>query len=242
MSNETFPFRTAKEISIGFARLLCVRITYVGELGYELHIPSEFANHVYERVVNDGEEFGVVHAGLKALNSLRLEKGYKDYGHDIDNTDNLLDVGLSFTVDLKKKSGFIGKEKYLEQKQLQKENNGLKKRLVHVLLNDPEPLIYHAEVIWRNGIRVGDVRAASYGHTLKGAVGLGMIEIKNSVENVNNNSNSNYNNNNSSGSNEVIDKKYIEEGLWEVEIANKKYTAKVSLNSFYDPSNEKIKL
>ena len=102
LSNKAFPFRTAREIDIGFARVLCVRITYVGELGYELYIPTEHANHVYDRLVAAGPGFGLRHAGLKALASLRMEKGYRDYGHDIDNTDNAFETGLGFFVDLTK--------------------------------------------------------------------------------------------------------------------------------------------
>ena len=93
LSNEAFPFRTAREIDIGFARALCVRITYLGELGYELYIPTEQATHVYDRLVEAGKPFGLRHAGLKALASLRMEKGYRDYGHDIDNTDTALEGG-----------------------------------------------------------------------------------------------------------------------------------------------------
>jgi glycine cleavage system aminomethyltransferase T/glycine/D-amino acid oxidase-like deaminating enzyme len=95
MSNEAFPFRTAKEVDIGFAKVMCARITYLGELGYELHIPSEHALHVYERIVENGDKVGLVHAGLKALASLRMEKAYRDYGHDMDNTDTLLEVSLN---------------------------------------------------------------------------------------------------------------------------------------------------
>ena len=102
LSNEAFPFRAAREIDIGFARVLCVRITYLGELGYELYIPTEQAMHVYDRLVAAGPAFGLRHAGLKALASLRMEKGYRDYGHDIDNTDSVLEAGLGFAVDLKK--------------------------------------------------------------------------------------------------------------------------------------------
>ncbi len=109
LSNEAYPFRTAKEIAIGYARCVCARITYLGELGYELHIPAEHALHVYELVVETGKKFGLVHAGLKALASLRMEKAYKDYGHDMDNTDTLLEVGLGFTADFDKPHGFIGK-------------------------------------------------------------------------------------------------------------------------------------
>jgi glycine cleavage system aminomethyltransferase T len=92
VGNEALPFRGVRDIDIGFARVTCVRITYVGELGYELYVPSEFALHVYERIVAAGEKHGLVHAGLKALGSLRMEKAYKDYGHDMDNTDTLMEV------------------------------------------------------------------------------------------------------------------------------------------------------
>ena len=100
MSNDAFPFRTAKEIDIGFAKVLCARITYLGELGYELHIPTEHALHVYERIVEKGSSVGLVHAGLKALASLRMEKAYRDYGHDMDNTDTLLEVHIYISCDI----------------------------------------------------------------------------------------------------------------------------------------------
>ncbi|MBL8911546.1 MAG: GcvT family protein [Archangium sp.] len=215
LSNEAFPFRTAREIDIGFARVLCVRITYLGELGYELYIPSEQAVHVYDRLVQAGAAFDLKHAGLKALASCRMEKGYRDYGHDIDNTDSVLEAGLGFAVDLKKPDGFIGKDAVLRKK-----NEGpLKRRIVQVLVKDPQPLLFHAEPIWRNGKRVGYVRAGSYGHTLGGAVGLAMIE----------------------GGAEVVDSKFLESGTWEVEIADKKWPAVASMKPLYDPTNEKIK-
>ena len=115
LSNEAFPFRAAKEIDLGFARVLCVRITYLGELGYELYIPAEQATSVYDLIIEAGKDFGLKHAGLKALASLRMEKGYRDYGHDIDNTDNPLETGLGCRG-LNKPHGFIGKEALAEVK------------------------------------------------------------------------------------------------------------------------------
>ena len=106
----------AREIDIGFARALCIRITYLGELGYELYIPAEQATHVYDRLVEAGREVDLVHAGLKALASLRMEKGYRDYGHDIDNTDSVLEAGLGFAVDLDKPGGFLGRDAVLAKK------------------------------------------------------------------------------------------------------------------------------
>jgi len=192
-----------------------VRITYLGELGYELYIPTEQAMHVYERIVEAGAHFGLRHAGLKALASLRMEKGYRDYGHDIDNTDTVLEAGLGFAVDLKKAGGFLGKEAVLAQK-----NAGpLRKRLVQFLLKDPEPLLFHAEPIWRDGKALGYIRAASYGHTLGGAVGLAMIEAG-----------------------EPIDQKFLDAGHWEIDVAGTRVPATASLKPLYDAANQRIKM
>jgi len=214
LSNEAFPFRTAREIDLGFARALCVRITYLGELGYELYVPTEQSVHVYERLTEAGEKFGLRHAGLKALASLRMEKGYRDYGHDIDNTDSVLEAGLGFAVDLKKPDGFLGKEAVLAKKA----EGPLKRRIVQVLVKDPQPLMFHAEVVRRDDKPVGYIRAASYGFTLGGAVGLMMLE-----------------------GGKPIDAAYLEQGKWDVEIAGKRYPAMVSMRPLYDPDNKKIK-
>ncbi len=199
LSNEAFPFRTAREIDIGFARVQCNRITYVGELGYELNIPAEQAVYVYDRVVEAGANFGLRHAGLRALGSLRMEKGYRDYGHDIDNTDDAYETGLGFVVDLSKPD-FIGKAYCVEKKA---QGPAYNRRLLQVLVSDPEPLLYHAEVVYRNNKAVGYIRAASYGHTLGGAVGLAMIEAG-----------------------EPINKAYLQEGEWQIDIAGTRYPAR----------------
>jgi len=218
LSNEAFPFRHAREIDIGFARVLCIRITYLGELGYELYIPAEQTTHVYDRLVAAGVRFGLVHAGLKALASLRMEKGYRDYGHDIDNTDSVLEAGLGFAVDLKKPGGFLGKEAVVALKAA----GPLPQRLLQILVKDPEPLMFHAEIVHRNGAPVGYIRAASYGHTLGGAVGLAMIAAPADAP-------------------KGIDQAWIDSGTWEVDIAGKKYPAIASLRPLYDPENKKIK-
>ena len=214
LSNAAFPFRTAREIDIGCARVLCIRITYVGELGYELYIPAEQATYVYDRLLEAGREFGMVHAGLQALASLRMEKGYRDYGHDIDNTDGPYEAGLGFALDLKKPGGFVGKEAVLAQKA----TGPATRRLVQVLVKDPEPLMFHAEVVRRDGVPVGYVRAASYGHSLGGAIGLVMIEAK-----------------------VPLDEAYLTSGRWEVDIAGKLYPASVSAKPLYDPEMKRIK-
>lgn len=214
LSNGAFPFRTARDIDIGFARVLCLRITYLGELGYELYVPAEQALPVYDRLVEAGAAFGLRHAGLKALASLRMEKGYRDYGHDIDNTDSVLEVGLGFAVDLRKPAGFIGRDAVLAKKGA----GALTRRLVQVQLRDPAPLMFHAEVVWRDGVAVGYVRAASYGHTLGGAVGLAMIDAG-----------------------VPLDQQWIDAGRWEVEVADKRYAAIASIAPLYDPRNVRIR-
>ena len=155
--------------------------------------------------------------GLQALGSLRMEKGYRDYGHDLDNLDTLLEAGLGFTADYEKPGGFVGIEPTRAQKA--RGMAALPRRLVQVVLDDPAPLMYHGEVVYRDGAIVGDVRAASYGHTLGGAVGLSMIE----------------------GVDEPITPAWLREGTWEVDVAGVRYPARASLRPLYDPKNEKIK-
>jgi glycine cleavage system aminomethyltransferase T/glycine/D-amino acid oxidase-like deaminating enzyme len=215
VSNEAFPYRAAAHIPIGFARVLCIRITYLGELGYELYIPAEQAQHVYDVLTEAGRAHGLRHAGLKALASLRMEKGYRDYGHDIDNTDTVLEAGLGFAVALGKPGGFIGRDAVLAQR----ERGPLTRRLLQVLVTDPEPLLFHGEIVLRDGRPLGYIRSASYGFTLGGAVGLAMIDAG-----------------------EPVCQAYLDDGQWAVRIADRTYPAMVSLRPLYDPGNERIRM
>jgi 4-methylaminobutanoate oxidase (formaldehyde-forming) len=213
MSNEAFPYLTAQEIDIAYALVRALRVTYVGELGWELYVPSEFTLHVFDALIEAGKDLGLRHAGFQALNTLRIEKGYRDYGHDIDNTDTPLEVGLGFFVDFDKPGGFIGKEALLKQKE-----EGVKSLLVHFLLEDPEPLLYGSEPIYRDGIFVGDLGGGGYGHTLGAAVGLGNVENE-----------------------EGVDADFIKSGSYEIEVSGKRYKAKASLRPFYDPRGKKVR-
>ncbi len=212
VSGDAFPFRAAAEIDVGFARVLCVRITYVGELGYELYVPASQAGHVYDRLVAAGGAVGLRHAGLRALGSLRLEKGYRDYGHDIDNTDTPYEAGLGMFVDLDR--AFVGRDAAAAQRAA----GPPRRRLAQVLLTDPEPLMFHGEVVYRDGAAAGYVRAASYGFTLGGAIGLAMIEAG-----------------------EPVTGAYVAAGSWEVDVAGTRHPAQVSLRPLYDPGMERVR-
>nr|MBA2768754.1 aminomethyl transferase family protein [Sporichthyaceae bacterium] len=212
LSNDGFPFRAARWIDIGFARALCTRITYVGELGYELYVPAEQAVHVYDRVVGAGAATGLVHAGLRALGSLRMEKGYRDYGHDVDNTDSVLEAGLGFAVDLS--HDFLGRDAVVTGRAAGPPT----RRLVQVRLTDPAPLLWHAEPVLRDGKPVGYLRAASYGHTIGGAVGLAMVD-----------------------GGEPVDAAWLDAANWEVDVAGRLWPARASLKPFYDPSMARVR-
>jgi len=213
MSNEAFPFLTLQEIDIGYALVLALRVSYVGELGWELYIPTEFSLHVFDALVEVGKDVGLVFAGLQALETLRLEKAYRDYGNDVDNLDTPLEVGLSRFVDFDKPGGFIGKEALLRHKEA-----GVKHRLVQFLLEDPEPLLYFNEIIHRDGEPVGRILAGRYGHTLGASVGLGYVENE-----------------------EGVTAEYVKSGTYEIQVAGVRYPARASLRPMYDPIGIRIR-
>ena len=213
LSNEAFPFATSKEIELGYTFVRASRITYVGELGWELYIQTEYAQSIFDLMVEKGQKYGLKLAGFHALNSLRMEKGYRHWGHDITDEDNLLQGGLSFTADLTKEGGFIGKDALMQQKE-----QGVKRRLVQFLFQSPDPMSYYNEPIYRNGDRVGFTTSGMFGHTLGACVAMGYVSHD-----------------------EVINKGWIESGKFEIEIACKKFPVKASLRGFYDLQNKKIR-
>jgi 4-methylaminobutanoate oxidase (formaldehyde-forming) len=213
--SEAFPYLAAREIEIGYARALAVRITYLGELGYELYVPTEQAAHVYERILEAGAAHGLRHAGLQALSSLRMEKAYRDWGHDLDNLDTPFEAGLGFAVKLAKPGGFIGREALARQKQ----EGPPRRRLLQFQLLDPGPYLHRGEVVWRDGERVGYLRVGAYGHTLGSAVGLGMVEAQ-----------------------EPVTPAYVDSSRWEIEIAGQRFAARASLRPLYDPLLERVRV
>ena len=198
---------------MGYAKVRASRITYVGELGWEIYIPTEFALSVYDLIIEKGKAFNLKHAGYHALNSLRMEKGYRHWSHDITIDDTPIEAGLGFAVSFKKKGGFIGMDALLKQKE-----KGVKKRLVQFILEDPEALLYHNEPIWRDGVIVGYITSGMFGHTIGRSIGMGYV-------------------NNEDGATPD----FVKSGNYEIEIACKRYAAQASLQPSYDPKNERIR-
>ncbi|RDB43206.1 FAD-dependent oxidoreductase [Halomonas sp. DQ26W] len=213
LTNHAFPFGTSKEIELGYARVRASRITYVGELGWELYIPTEFAPDVFDRIVAAGKTFDLKLCGYHALNSLRIEKGYRHFGHDIAEEDSPLEAGLSFAVAFNKPGGFIGREA-LQQQQAE----GVKKRMVLFRFLDPEATSYHEEPIYRDGVIVGRTTSGMYGHYVGGNVAMGYVEHADGVT-----------------------PEWIKEGDYEIEIAMRRHKVEASLRAFHDPGMTRVK-
>jgi glycine cleavage system aminomethyltransferase T/glycine/D-amino acid oxidase-like deaminating enzyme len=171
LSNEAFPYLSARQIHVGYAPVLAGRVTYLGELGWELHVPTEYASGVYDDLRAAGADLGFRPVGLAAMNSLRLEKGYRDMGIDIDNTDTPLAAGLAFTISWDKAGGFVGREALLAAK----EQGPPPDRVVSLVVDDADIELFGNEPLLHNGSWVGYVRAAAFGHTIGGPVGLAQV-------------------------------------------------------------------
>jgi glycine cleavage system T protein len=213
LTNGAFPFATSREIWLASARVRATRITYVGELGWELYVPTEFAGGVYDAIVETGADFGLRHAGYHAMDSLRIEKAYRAWGHDLGSEDTPLEAGLDFAVRFEKPVAFIGRDALLAQRE-----TPLRRRLVVFTLDDPEPLLYHDEPIWRDGALVGRMTSAAYGHTIGRAIGLGFVEAADGVSDA-----------------------FVEAGRWEIEIACERVPARASLTPPYDPKSVRVR-
>jgi len=177
LSNEAFPYLTAQQIHVGYAPVLAVRVTYVGELGWELHVPAEYALGVYDDLMAAGGDLGFRPVGLSAMSGLRLEKGYRDMGVDIDNTDNPLQAGLGFAVAWDKPGGFTGRAALLKARAGGPPRN----RVVSLLVEDPAVDLFGNEPVLLDGEWVGYIRAAAYGYTVGGAVALAQVAHRDGV-------------------------------------------------------------
>jgi glycine cleavage system T protein len=214
LSNAAFPFGTSRIMDLGYARVRASRITYVGELGYELYIPTEFAQSVFDVIVGAGGPFGLRLAGYHAMNSLRMEKAYRHWGHDISDEDTPLEAGLQFALAWDKPGGFIGREPLLRQRE-----SGARRRLVAVALERTDRFLYHNEPIWRNGELVGRITSGMFGHTVGASLGLGYV----------------------ANGGAPVDPVWVAAGKYEVEVAAERVPARISLRPFYDPESERVR-
>ena len=217
LSNAAFPFGGVRSIDVGMALARAHRVSYVGELGFELYVPAEFARHVLRTLLAAGAAHGLALVGAHAMDSLRLEKAYRHVGHDIGDEDHVLEAGLGFAVKVAKPRSpfgdFIGREAVLARRQA-----GLSRRLLQVRLQNPRPLLYHTEPILRDGAVVGFLTSGAYGHHLGAAVGLGYVPCRPGAADA-----------------EAI------AGHFEVEVAGERVPAVVSLEPMYDPKGERLR-
>lgn len=214
VSNDGFAFMTARHIDVGFFDVLALRVTYVGELGWELHVPSIHAVQVYDLVVEAGRRFGLRTAGMQTLASLRLEKAYRDFGVDIDNTDNPIEAGLGFALRLDKPGGFIGRDALAAIHA----TGTPTRRMLQFLLTDPEPLLFGNEIVYLDGSAVGHLQVGAYGHTLGGAVGLGFVSLD-----------------------VPVTAELVGAGRWEVDVGGSMVGAQASLKPILDPGLQRVR-
>lgn len=210
-SNENHPFGTAHDIEIGMGLARAHRVTYVGELGFEIYSSSDQTPHVFETLLEAGQELGVKLCGMHMMDSCRIEKGYRHFGHDITDEDHVLEAGLGFAVKTDK-ADFIGRDAVMK-----KRDAGLANRMLQFKMHDPELMLYHAEPVLRDGKIVSYLTSGNYGHALGSAIGLGYVPCEGqSVD-------------------EVLDSTY------EIEIAGQRHACDVSLRPMYDPKSERVK-
>jgi glycine cleavage system T protein len=210
-TNDVNPFGTAQDIEIGMGLARVHRVTYVGELGWEIYVSSDMCSHVFETLADAGFDFGMRLCGMHMMDTCRMEKGFRHFGHDITSEDHVLEAGLGFAVKTDKPD-FIGRDAVLRKRE-----TGLEQRLVQFKLTDAEPLLYHNEPILRNGEYVGYLSSGGYGHQLGAAIGMGYVPCKGeSVA-------------------ELLD------STFEIDVMGTRVKAEAQLKPFYDPKSERVK-
>jgi glycine cleavage system aminomethyltransferase T/glycine/D-amino acid oxidase-like deaminating enzyme len=215
MSTSAFPFGSFQPVELGMSRAWAARVSYVGELGWELYVPVDQARHGFDVLWEKGESHGLKLAGMHTLDSCRMEKKFVHYGHDVADQDTPLECGMSFVCALDKAIPFTGRDAILKQKE---SGSFMRKRLVQFLLQDPEAMLYHHEPILRDGVIVGHLTSGNYGHTLGGSVGLGYVEVEDDVT-----------------------RDYLESGSFTIDVGGDHIPAKASLSALYDPKAERMR-
>ena len=215
MSTEHFPFGSFQKVELGASRAYAARVSYVGELGWELYLPVDQARHGFDFLWHKGQAHGLKMAGMHTLDSCRIEKKFVHYGHDVAEVDTPLECGMGFVCDLDKETPFIGRDAILKQKE---SKSFMNKRLVQFLLKDPEAMLYHHEPILRDGDIVGHLTSGNYGHTLGGSVGLGYVEVE-----------------------DAVTPEYLDAGKFEIDVGGDRVPAEASLSAMYDPRAERMR-
>ncbi len=210
-SNAAHPFGTARQIEIGMGVARAHRVSYVGELGWEIYVSAEMCGHVFEVLNEAGQAHGMRLCGMHAMDSCRIEKAFRHFGHDITCEDHVLEAGLGFAVGIGK-AAFIGREAVLSIRE-----TGLERRLLQFRLTDPEPMLYHNEPLLRDGEIVGYLSSGAYGHHLGAAIGMGYVPCK------------------GESAMQVLNSSY------EVDVAGVRVKAEASLRPMYDPKSERVK-
>jgi 4-methylaminobutanoate oxidase (formaldehyde-forming) len=215
LGDAAFPFATSREIRIGYSTVRATRITYVGELGWELYVPAEFAVGVYEDLIREGRDLGVVPAGYYAIDALRLEKGYRAFGPDLNPDYGPVEAGLTFTCKLKSGIGFLGREAVEKAKAA-----GPRRRLVSFQAADPEVMLWGGELVLRDGRVAGQVTSAAWGETLGACVGLAYLADP-------------------GGS--AVTREWVTAGEYQADVGGRRVPITLSLRPMYDPDGKKIK-
>jgi len=213
VSNAAFRFGTARRIGIAGCPVLALRVTYVGELGWELHLPTEYAVNVYEALMQAGRAHGLVNAGYRAIETLRLEKGYRAWGADIGPDHTPVEAGLGWAVKLKKNVDFKGRAAIEAQVA-----GGVKKMLACFTVDDPAVILLGRETIYRDGQRVGWLTSAGYGHTVGKPIGYGYVR-------------------NPAG----VDEAFLASGRYELEVASERVSCSLHIQALYDPEMARVK-
>jgi 4-methylaminobutanoate oxidase (formaldehyde-forming) len=209
----------AKTIDLAFARVTVIRRSFFGELGFELLIPTEFTQHVYEALIDKGENYGLKHVGLLAMNHCRVEKGFRHFGHDIAEEDTPLEAGFGFAIAWAKPGGFIGLDALSRQRA---QSAAPAFRLVQICLNESTleagPFLIHNEPIWKDGHIVGHVTSGAWGFRVQKSLGIASLHRASSVS-----------------------KSWLEEGGFAVEVAGVRHPIEARLGSFYDPAGARMR-
>ena len=214
-SNAAFGFATSREVDLGHCTVRATRITYVGELGWELYVPAEFAVSVYELLHDAGVGLGLADAGYYAINALRLEKGYRAFGAELTPDYNPVEAGLLFATKLRSDIPFLGREAVEEAKA-----TGVRRRLVSFVLDDPDTMMWGGELVLRDGLGTGQVTSAAFGATLGACVGLAYVWRRDDA---------------------IVTNDYLDAGDWTINVGGRIVAAHVQLAAPYDPRSERIR-